>query len=147
MKRSLPGITLTSSTTRVALCGLLAVGAVLVAEAVVLGTRPAMAGASGFLCPSSGRLISVGQMAEEVRRKCREPDDVQRRVDLRTVRETQRRWVNGIGADVTVERTVEVPVEEWFFDFGSTRFTKVLRFESGRLVYVEEGAKGTPGGG
>ena len=30
---------------------------------------------------------------------------------------------------------------------GPTRFTKLLRFESGRLVYVEEGAKGTPGGG
>jgi hypothetical protein len=113
-----------------------------------LPAGPAAAGATGFLCPSSGRLISVGQGAEEVRRRCREPDDIQRRVEFRTVRETTgRRWVGGVYQDVTVERTVEVPIEEWFFDFGSTRFTKVLRFESGRLVFVEEGAKGTPGGG
>ena len=129
---------------RVALFSIAAFGA---AAVLVHGGRPAVAGASGFLCPSSGRLISVGQVTEDVRRRCREPDDIQRRIDLRTVRETTRRWVNGINQDVTVERTIEVPIEEWFFDFGPTRFTKVLRFEAGRLVYVEEGAKGTPGGG
>ena len=132
---------------RVALLAAVALGAVSVADGMVLGGRSAVAGASGFLCPSSGRLISIGQVTEEVRRRCREPDDIQKRLDLRTVRETTRRWTNGIAQDVTVERTVEVPIEEWFFDFGPTRFTKVLRFEAGRLVYVEEGAKGTPGGG
>jgi len=132
---------------RVALWAVVALGATAVVEVTVAGGRPAVAGASGFLCPSSGRLISVGQMTEEVRRRCREPDDIQKRIDLRTVRETTRRWLNGIAQEVTVERTVEVPIEEWFFDFGPTRFTKVLRFEAARLVYVEEGAKGTPGGG
>jgi hypothetical protein len=132
---------------RLVLCGTLGAGSAAVAQAVVLGSGSALAGTSGFLCPSSGRLISVGQMTEEVRRRCREPDDIQHRIDLRTVRETSRRWVNGIAQEVTVERTIEVPIEEWFFDFGSTRFTKLLRFESGRLVYVEEGSKGTSGGG
>lgn len=122
--------------------------AAVTASASSLEPSPASAGATGFLCPSSGRLISVGQAAEDVRRRCREPDDIQRRIELRTVRETTgRRWVGGVYQEVTVERTVEVPIEEWFFDFGSTRFTKVLRFESGRLVFVEEGAKGTAGGG
>jgi hypothetical protein len=107
----------------------------------------ALAGSAGFLCPSSGRLISVGAPTEEVRKKCREPDDIQRRVELRTVRETRRRWTNGAADDVVVERTIEIPIEEWFFDFGPARFTKLLRFETGRLVYVEEGAKGTVGGG
>ena len=54
----------------------------------------------GFLCPSSGRLVSVGLRADEVKRKCREPDDVQAYVELRTVRETHRRVVNGGVADV-----------------------------------------------
>ena len=134
-------------TVRLVLCGILGSGSAAVARTVVFGTGRALAGTTGFLCPSSGRLISVGQMTEEVRRRCREPDDIQRRIDLRTVRETSRRWVNGIAQEVTVERTIEVPIEEWFFDFGSTRFTKLLRFESGRLVYVEEGSKGTSGGG
>lgn len=116
----------------------------------LLGPAPAstaQAGTAGFLCPSSGRLISVGAPAEEVRRRCREPDDIQRRVELRTVRETRRVWTNGVAQEVVVERTVEVPVEEWFFDFGPARFTKTLHFETGRLVQVDEGAKGTVGGG
>jgi hypothetical protein len=105
----------------------------------------AAAGTSGFLCPSSDRLISVGQHTEEVRRRCREPDDVQKRVELRTVRESRRQLVNGVWEDVTVENTVEVPIEEWFYDFGPSRFTKTLRFELDRLVYVVEGAKGSVG--
>ena len=150
MKRPLPDCVLPFRIARVAApWGLL--GAVLLAGLMAgllaWPTPEARAGAQGFLCPSSGRLISVGQVAEDVRRKCREPDDIQRRVEVRTVRETRRRWVNGYAEDVTVERTIDVPIEEWFFDFGSTRFTKLLRFESGRLVFVEEGAKGTPGGG
>jgi len=121
----------------------LALGAALVATS----PSPVVAGASGFLCPSSGRLISVGAPTEEVRRRCREPDDIQHRVELRTVRETRRVWTNGVAQEVQVERTVEVPIEEWYFDFGPARFTKTLRFETGRLVQVEEGAKGTVGGG
>ena len=107
----------------------------------------ARAESQGFLCPSSGRLVSVGLHTDEVKKKCREPDDVQAHVELRTVRETRRRFGNGAAADVEVETTVEVPVEEWFYDFGPTRFTKTLRFENGRLVNVVEGAKGSPGGG
>ena len=121
----------------------LALGVALVATS----PSPVVAGASGFLCPSSGRLISVGAPTEEVRRRCREPDDIQHRVELRTVRETRRVWTNGVAQEVQVERTVEVPIEEWYFDFGPARFTKTLRFETGRLVQVEEGAKGTVGGG
>jgi len=128
--------------------GWLALGGLAFGAALAMIWPPiVVAGTSGFLCPSSGRLISVGAPTEEVRRRCREPDDIQRRVELRTVRETRRVWTNGVAQEVQVERTVEVPIEEWFFDFGPTRFTKTLRFETGRLVYVDEGSKGTVGGG
>src|SRR5438128_7185651 len=66
---------------------------------VATSPSPVLAGASGFLCPSSGRLISVGAPTEEVRRRCREPDDIQHRVELRTVRETRRVWTNGIAQE------------------------------------------------
>jgi len=115
--------------------------------ATTLYGAPARAESQGFLCPSSGRLVSVGLRTDEVKKKCREPNDVQAHVELRTVRETRRRYVNGAAADVEVETTVEVSVEEWFYDFGPSRFTKTLRFEDGRLVYVVEGAKGSPDGG
>jgi hypothetical protein len=103
---------------------------------------PAHAGPSGFRCPTTGRIVSLGQSLLEVRNKCREPDDAQTTVEYRTIRETVRRWVRGAGVDVTVERTVEVPVDEWTYDFGRNRFIQFLRFESGRLVSIGEGEKG-----
>jgi hypothetical protein len=119
----------------------------LVLVATGLSGAPARSESQGFLCPSSGRLVSVGLRTDEVTKKCREPNDVQSHVESRTVRETRRRYVNGAAVEVEVETTVEVAVQEWFYDFGPTRFTKTLRFEDGRLVDVVEGAKGSPDGG
>lgn len=118
------------------------------ALAVVVGltmTTPTagQAGPSGFRCPTTGRLISVGASTHEVRTRCREPDEARSTVELRTVRETVRRWVNGVAQEVTQERTVEVPVDEWTYDFGRARFIKFLRFENGRLLSVTEGQKGS----
>ena len=113
------------------------------AVVTVAGAGPAHSGSSGFRCPSTGRLVSLGQSPLEVRNKCREPDDVRSSVELRTVRETVRRWVHGASVDVTVERTVEVPVEEWTYDFGPSRFIQFLRFENARLFSVGEGEKGS----
>ena len=119
----------------------------LVLVATGLSGAPARSESQGFLCPSSGRLVSVGLRTDEVTKKCREPNDVQSHVESRTVRETRRRYVNGAAVEVEVETTVEVAVQEWFYDFGPARFTKTLRFEDGRLVDVVEGAKGSPDGG
>ncbi len=79
----------------------------------------------------------------EVRNRCREPDDARTTVEFRTIREKVRRWVDGIAQEVTVERTVEVPIEEWTYDFGRNRFVHFLHFEQGRLISVREGGKGT----
>ena len=103
---------------------------------------PAVSGPSGFRCPTTGRLISVGQSPYEVRNKCRDPDDLRTSVEQRTVREKVRRWADGVAGEVTVERTVDVPIEEWTFDFGRHRFMELLRFESNRLVSVAEGDRG-----
>jgi hypothetical protein len=109
--------------------GRVGVLAVLVALTVAApGTG--QAGTSGFRCPTTGRLISVGASTHEVRTRCREPDEARSTVELRTVRETVRRWVNGVAQEVTQERTVEVPVDEWTYDFG-------------RLLSVTEGQKGS----
>lgn len=117
-------------------------GALLLAIALVV---PGMgqAGQSGFRCPTTGRLISVGASTYEVRTRCREPDEARSTIELRTIRERVRRWVNGVAQEVEVERTVEVPVDEWTYDFGRERFIKLLRFEHGRLLSVGEGAKGS----
>jgi hypothetical protein len=99
--------------------------------------------AGGFRCPSSGRLISLGASTLEVRNRCREPDEIRSTVEHRTVRERVRKWIGGAFQEVWVERTVEVPIDEWTYDFGANRFMKFLRFENGRLHSVGEGPKGS----
>jgi hypothetical protein len=85
----------------------------------------------------------VGASTHEVRTRCREPDEARSTVEVRTIRERVQRWTNGVAHDVTVERTVEIPIDEWTYDFGRTRFLQFLRFEHGRLLSVGEGSKGT----
>jgi hypothetical protein len=120
--------------------GLVGALGVLVALAIPAGGQ---AGTSGFRCPTTGRLISIGASTHEVRTRCREPDEARTTVELRTIRETVRRWVNGVAQEVTQERTVEIPVDEWTYDFGRARFIKFLHFEYGRLLSVTEGQKGS----
>lgn len=111
--------------------------------AAAVWTRPGEAGPSSFRCPTTARLVSVGQSTMEVRTRCREPDESRTTVEFRTIRETVRRWVQGVAQEVTIERKVEVPVDEWTYDFGRNRFIQFLRFESGRLISISEGGKGT----
>lgn len=128
-------------TKRLFLAGILAAGMIMFS--MVLAPRLARAGSSGFRCPTTGRLISLGQTTFEVRNRCGEPDDRQASVEQRTVREKVRRWVDGVAGEVVVERTIEVPVEEWTYDFGRHRFIEFLRFESGRLISTGEGGRGS----
>lgn len=114
----------------------------LVCAIVVAGAGAGNAGPSGFRCPTTGLLISTGQSMLEVRSKCREPDEARASVELRTVREKVRRWVNGVSEEESIERTIEVPIDEWTYDFGRNRFIQFLRFEHGRLIWVREGGKG-----
>jgi hypothetical protein len=41
-----------------------------------------------------------------------------------------------------VEDSIDVPVEEWTYDFGPQRFIQFLTFEDGRLVRVQSGDYG-----
>jgi hypothetical protein len=45
----------------------------------------------------------------------------------------------------SVERTVEVVIDEWTYDFGPQQFIQYLIFEQGRLVRVIPGDRGTKG--
>jgi Protein of unknown function (DUF2845) len=121
------------------------IASLLVFGIVAVGSEIAGSGPSGFRCPTTGRLISVGQSQLEVRNRCGEPDDTRPSVELRTIRETVRQWVNGVAHEVIVERTVEIAVDEWTYDFGRHRFIEFLHFESGRLMSVLEGGKGVSG--
>jgi hypothetical protein len=99
--------------------------------------------AGAFRCPTTGRLISLGASTLEVRARCREPDEARSAVEVRTIRERVRRWIAGESREVTEERTVEIPIDDWTYDFGRNRFIQYLRFENGRLTAVGDGPKGS----
>jgi hypothetical protein len=41
-----------------------------------------------------------------------------------------------------VERTIEVVIDDFTYDFGKNRFIEFLHFEDGRLLSVSEGGYG-----
>jgi hypothetical protein len=95
----------------------------------------------GFRC-ESGYLVDLGDLGYEVQTKCGEPDSVTQRTEKRTVRHKVRRWTNGVAEDVTEERQIDVPFEEWVYDMGPHKLIRVLRFEDDRLIRVTTGRRG-----
>jgi hypothetical protein len=92
------------------------------------------------------RLVSSGDSTYEVRSTCGEPDAAEQRIEYRTIRirvPAPCHEEHGCRrCDVEVERTVEVVVDAWTYDFGRNRFIEFVRFEDGRLIAVSEGGYG-----
>jgi hypothetical protein len=94
----------------------------------------------GLRC--GNQLVDVGDYQFTVFRKCGSPLYTNHRIEYRVVRWYNpgldwgwyNRWYN---PGVDWERYIPVEVEEWFYDFGATRFMQLLRFENGRLVYIQ----------
>jgi hypothetical protein len=94
---------------------------------------------SGMRCGT--KLVGEGDSTYVVRQKCGDPVEARSRIELRSVSSAQQlpggRWVQ-------VSRTVEVPIDEWLYDFGANRFLRRVVFEHGRLVNVETEGYGSP---
>jgi Protein of unknown function (DUF2845) len=90
------------------------------------------------------RFASTGATLYEVKSLCGVPDDAQRRTEYRTVQQR----VGGpcgpgrVRCGTIVERTIEVSIDEWTYDFGRRRFVQHLVFEEGRLLVVRNGDYG-----
>ena len=105
----------------------------------------APAHADGMRC--GNRLVSDGDLTAEVRSRCGAPDAANQRVELRTVR----RYVDGpcfndrgtVRCGHVEERTIEVIIDEWMYDFGPHALVRYLTFEQGRLVRTATGGYGT----
>jgi hypothetical protein len=99
--------------------------------------------AEGMSCKN--RLVSTGDSVYKVRSLCGEPDAAQRRVELRTVKHRVRQPCDHdkeVTCEHVVERTVEVVVDEWTYDFGRNRFIRFVTFEQGALKSVRAGSYG-----
>jgi len=82
-------------------------------------------------CGSS--LVDRGDHAVEVLAKCGPPA-------FSTSWELTRRYPYGRDARASVRRLVVI--EEWAYNFGRSRFHKILRFENGYLVSIDSAGRG-----
>ena len=115
---------------------LIAAGALVIAQ---LGGEHAQA-AEGMRC--GPRLVSTGDPQYVVQERCGPPDAVSQRMETRRVTDVvQMPCPSGMCARA-VERTVEVMIEEWTYDFGKRRFLQFVQFVNGRVDRVVSGGYG-----
>lgn len=89
----------------------------------------AFANSDGMRCGNA--LITRGDSVLRVQHECGDPAYASQYVvyGLRPV-------FNG-PLNIYGDQTVPITVEEWTYNFGSTRFMRKLRFENGQLVTIE----------
>lgn len=98
-------------------------------------------------------LVSTGDSAYQVREICGQPDQEDQYMELRTVRERAgqecRTDENGHRRCWTIyrERTIEVPMIRFTYDFGRYRFIQYLSFERGILRDISSGGYGIKSSG
>jgi hypothetical protein len=118
----------------------------LIAGALGLGSASLTGPAAADSLSCNDRIVDTGDSLYQVRATCGDPDAALHHVEYRTVRvrvpapchdERGHRC-----CDAEVERTVEVLVDDWTYDFGRQRFIEFLHFEDGRLVSINEGGYG-----
>lgn len=91
-------------------------------------------------------LISVGDSASKVLDRCGEPSNVEAWEEEFIKRDYYRPFTN----DLTLPETYRDPlfvkekrrIEEWEYNFGSTRFIYYLRIENGRVRRITMGEYG-----
>lgn len=86
--------------------------------------------AQAFRCGS--RIITEGDTRAEVRAKCGEPADVERR----SVWRRPVVWLHGRPYFASSDQ-VEIPIESWVYNLGPQKLMRRLRFEDGRVVEIE----------
>lgn len=97
----------------------------------------------GFRC--GDRVVDVGDHMTEVQNKCGEPDFATQRNERRVVRRTLKVHRGAVEEWVTEEVEVDVPLDEWTYDFGSNAFLRFVTFENGQMVNVRTGGYGRKG--
>ena len=93
-------------------------------------------------------LIDEGMRKVEVEQKCGAPASQDTHTEYRTIRRRRSGSVDyqdqyDLRNSYTresqeVEETIAVVVDEWVYNFGSTRFMQLLIFEDGRLKQIKD---------
>ncbi len=99
---------------------------------------PLLTTVDAFALRCGSNIVDIGDTKLDVLRKCGEPT-------------FQEQWEEEdlITHDTEIDRLGEhrirkviVPVDEWTYNFGPTRFVYILTFKKGRLVDIQTGEKG-----
>lgn len=93
-----------------------------------LGTAPSFAG-NDLRCDN--QVVSVGHSRDVVRNRCGVPVDISTSTEYRTQSITHHGRVS-----LTDEKTIEVKVETWIYNFGPHRFMQRLQFIDGALASI-----------
>jgi len=88
------------------------------------------------------RLVVAGDAPYQVKAVCGAPDDIQQRMETRTVRRAVTVPCATGFCQSMVEDSVQIPIEEWTYDFGPQRFVQHLIFANGKLLRVYSGNYG-----
>lgn len=103
---------------------------------------------AAFALRCGSDLIDEGMRKVEVEQKCGAPVSQDTHTEYRTIRKRRsgpveyqdqydlRNRYNRESQEV--EETIAVVVDEWVYNFGSTRFMQLLIFEDGRLKQIKD---------
>lgn len=97
-----------------------------------------------FRCPTTSKIISEGMLQYEVEARCGEPTSKTTNLGPISVVETDTLRKNAesqFGQSVKVITPTQI--DQWVYDFGPSKFMRVLRFENGVLRSIQSGKYGS----
>jgi hypothetical protein len=97
-------------------------------------------GVDGMRCKQ--RLITKGDPMYVVEQRCGPPDAVTTRIERRRVWRTVTVPCGTGLCQRTIEDEIQVPIEEWTYDFGKQRFIQFVHFVAGKVEGVTSGGYG-----
>ncbi len=93
--------------------------------------------ADAFRC--GNRIATEGDLADRVLAICGEPTAARSWIEIQVrpvLYDRRGRHNRGFHRTIGPEFPVEVLVEEWIYNLGTRRLTRILRFENGYLVRI-----------
>jgi len=93
-------------------------------------------------CRCGNKLVSTGDTKSEVLSNCGPPTWSEQRTEERIERIHGDSHYNQGELREPIVGKVEVNIDEWYYNFGPTRFIQIFKFENGKLVTIENGNYG-----
>ncbi len=87
-------------------------------------------------------LVTTGDYQAEVYDKCGQPESIETHSEYVSQATNARIHSRNFSSGIGQQRIREIKVEEWIYNFGRRHLMHYLRFENGRLTYIESLGRG-----